>query len=304
MEETGTYEISTWRYRAVCANRWPREIAERWVVDPRACFASGSAGPKPSQAIVVTESAPRGKIFVKRHARPLHKMLADALAGRPSPSLRGFRVGRRLELSAVSAVRPLAAVDRRWPGESYLILEHAEGVTLRDYLLTRLAAARREIERDLIKTALWTALAPCVARLHAAGVRQRDLKALNILIDLIDGPASGGGGPARGVDEAASGGGAVRATLLDLEGMQALKSLPDVHRRARDLGRLAASLHAPAVQEAGCRPADWEEFLRLYLEASRAAFPAERDLKWWVDATVAWAERKAERSRRRGRNLY
>jgi hypothetical protein len=126
------------------------------------------------------------------------------------------------------------------------------------------------------------ALGTAVARLHAARVRQRDLKALNILVE-----ATARGQP--------------RVTFVDLEGMQVLRSAPSRVVRVRDLARLAVSLREARVRAAGVNGADWERVLRRYLEAGQGASPADEEIRWWIEKTLDWAERKEARNRRRGR---
>jgi len=250
-------------------------------------FAACAPGFKPEQGIFAHKGEGGGEIFVKRHKRSTAKALLDALAGRPTPSARAFRVGCRLGECAVDAARPLASIERKWPGVNYLLLEYLEGPTLRQYLIDTLGASRNEAERSRHKIALWSMLAPTIARLHAARVRQRDLKAVNILVIATPDPH-----------------GPLRTPLVDLEGMQLLRSLPSHRRRARDLGRLAASLRTAAIRNLGVDISDWEHFLNAYLAAAKATFPAQKDIRWWMETTTSWAERKEARNLRRGKPFY
>src|SRR5690606_12698505 len=185
-------------------------------------------------------------IFVKRHARSSWKRIADRIGGRPSPSRRAFFTGLVLESAGVSAVRPLAAIESRTGGLSFTILEHLDGPDLGRYLVAGLEGSEPS-ERRALKSRTWRELAGLVAKLHAAGVRQRDLKAPNILVPL----------------ESSSS----RAVLVDLEGMRFVGRLPSARARMRDLARLATSLRAPDVRDAGVERGDIEELVSLYLEA-------------------------------------
>jgi tRNA A-37 threonylcarbamoyl transferase component Bud32 len=291
LSATRTYGLKGSRYRGHFVQSLPRAQAETWLAEPRALFENGrrlpgSDGPR----LAVIEGRGGGmdasQMVVKRHSRGLLKSMLDVLSFRPSPALRAFNLGLELQRAGVGAARPLAAIERRIPGESFLILEKLEGCDLREYLLARLGEIESAVARRDFKTALWKKLAKAVARLHAAGVRQRDLKAPNILI-------------------AGHAAGAERVTLVDLEGMARRRHPVRSHTRARDLGRLAVSLRAAPLPEAGVELADWEELLEAYLEAAREAAPDLEPavVRWWVEATCAWAERKEARNRRRGRPI-
>lgn len=273
--EDSTYRLRHGRFRAIVSARWPREEAERFL----SALAAGRTGPE--DGLHGPVGVPGGRVFLKRHPRSFSKRLGDLLGRRRSPARRGFEIGMALERARVEAVRPLAAVEPLLSRDSFLVLEHVEGGSLRDYILERLPAARGEVERDAIKERLWQSLGAAVARLHAARARQRDLKAPNIMVREREGSPL--------------------ITLVDLEGMECLRSLPDRRKRLRDLARLAVSLRAPAIVESGVTAADIEAFVEEYLRAARAVFPEREDLFAWVDAMLRWAERKEEIDRRRGR---
>ncbi|MCZ6796262.1 MAG: hypothetical protein O7J95_21840 [Planctomycetota bacterium] len=284
MNPIKTYRLSALWYRALCVERLPRQLIEPWVRRPRELLAA-ARDPVPKASCFLAEISPEvSPVFVKRHRRSGWKTVADQLSGRPTRARRGFDVGLALERARVHAARPLAAIERRLPGESYLLLDRVTGLDLRCYLEEKLPRISGESEQQRFKAELWQVLGETIARFHAAKVRQPDLKAPNIMVD--------------------DSGEVPRAVLVDLEGMHALSRLPTPKQRARDLGRLAVSLRAPALRRAGVEPADWEMLLQHYLEASRAAFPVSGDLHDWLGATLDWARRKEAPLVRRGQEIY
>lgn len=281
------HQLRTSRYRGFFVERLPEGLAKTWIAQPRALVEENRPSRAGLRSRPVTIDSPWGAVVVKHHWRGAARGVLDALVLRPSPALRAFRLGLRLETRGVDAARPLAAIESVLPGESFLFLEKLEACDLRDYLLAKLGALTETEARRRFKSSLWQVLGEAVAMLHSAPCRQRDLKAPNILIS--DTPDR-----------------KPRVTFVDLEGMRHLRRLPACSIRARDLGRLAVSLQATAVEQAGIEPADWEEVIRCYLEAARAS---DRSLEatpaaWWIETTLSWAGRKAARNRRKGRPIY
>jgi len=115
--------------------------------------------------------------FLKRYQRPgiLHRL---KYLFRRSRAFRGWVAGHVLELGTVPAPRTLAALEvrrRGLPFRSYLVTEWADGETS-DRALNELPPGG---PRDAIARALTRTL----ARLHALGLRHRDLKPQNVFFE-------------------------------------------------------------------------------------------------------------------------
>ena len=216
-----------------------------------------------------------GRVFVKEELRAPLAAWRDRLIGRAAPAARAFEIGLHLERAEVSAARPLAVFERRRPGRTFIFYEHCDAADLREYLL----AGRGEIDE------LMGDLGVLVARLHGERVRQRDLKAPNVLIETR---AEGD----------------VRARLVDLEGMRQLRRPPRTEERARDLARLLASLSVDDVVEAGVERHHREALLAAYLEGAGASGIDLPAFAWWSRWTDDWVRGKLERNRRHGRVLH
>lgn len=258
-----------------CVDQVPRAVASRWL-DEHALWL----GRRPPAPRVELEREP----IAKPHQSGLVKRLLRALSGRPARPQRAFRIGLALARAGVRAARPLALIEERRGGlvrRSCLLVEAIEAVNLRDFILSRLRQAARQ-DAEVLKRRLWIAVARETARLHAARVRQRDLKAPNVLV------AEGAGGR-------------VEATLIDLEGMAFLSAPPSPAVRARDLARLAASLREAAVRAAGVTEDDWRFLVERYLEQIRGSPPSPEETDRFMARTLEWAARKEARNRRRGR---
>jgi tRNA A-37 threonylcarbamoyl transferase component Bud32 len=271
-----------------CSGRLPAAIAEQWIRDEAAWFATDGAGLSARGAArIVTVPYSTGAL-AKRENRKLPRRVLRALAGRSSRPRNAFEVGLALEAAGVEAARPLALIEERRMGivrRACVVLERIDGVTLREFILERLPALRPGSARDRLKAELWSAIAAQIAGLHAARVRQRDLKAVNVIVT-----------GKRGED--------VRVALIDLDGMEILARSPAVRVRVRDLARLAASLRESAVVAAGVDAADWRALVGEYLANAHGRAPSSEELDAFVASTLAWASRKESRNRRRGRVLH
>jgi hypothetical protein len=277
-----------------CVERVSRDLAEKWIAEHPDWFRAGagagaSAGGAvgPGRTVRVDVEGTPG--VAKREAATLPKRLLCALVGRAGRSRKAFEIGVELAGSRVEAARPLALIEVghgklvRW---SCVVFQAIEGTTLRSFILERVAGldpgeAPGEA-RDVLKHGLWSAIAAQVAHLHAACMRQRDLKAPNILISR---------------DRE----GAFRASLIDLEGMTKLASPPSTRVRARDLARLAVSLREGRIAAAGVGAEDWRFLVASYLEEAFGRKPSTIEIDGYVAHTVAWARKKEARNRRRRR---
>ena len=286
LEAVRTYTISRPPLRITCLEEVRRETAEKWLEEHGSWFDGGRGARDPweGRPHFYRIPGPDLQVLLKREARPLSRILLYALAGRPSRTKKAFAIGLALRESGVRAARPLAFIERTSGGlvrESCLILEVADGLPLRELLLARLKSFSNRADGERFKERLWTAVAHEVARLHAASVRQRDLKAPNVLVK-------------------EEGDGCFTVTLLDLEGMTKLAGPPSRRARIRDLARLLASLREEEVRAAGVSPEDWTFLVARYLDA-QGRVPSPDELSAFVQATLCWAARKEARNRRRGR---
>jgi hypothetical protein len=264
-------------------------MAERWLSEHGSWFDGrrGARDPWEGRPHFYRIPGPGLQVLAKREARPLSRVLLYCLAGRPSRTKKAFAIGLALRENGVKAARPLAFIERTSGGlvrESCLILEVADGLPLRELLLARLKSFSDQAEGEHFKERLWIAIATEVARLHAASVRQRDLKAPNLL-----------------VNEASEG--RLSVTLLDLEGMTKLAGPPSRRARIRDLARLLASLREEEVKAAGVSPEDWTFLVARYLDAWKGRAPGREELSAFVESTLRRAARKEARNRRRERIL-
>ena len=285
MSNRKTYRLVAGKRDAVFVDSVPREVATAWLERPERLFEHGPNWTDGSPARTTRVSSPVGDLFVKEQRRKLHRAILDALVGRPTAASRAFTTGLTLAAARVNAARPVGLIQRRLLGESYLLLEFVDARDLRQHLIEGLALREngtRTKDADAFKSALWKSLGQSVADLHAARVRQRDLKAPNILIN----------------DDRSAG---PRTVFVDLEGMERLRVAPSRAQRQRDLARLAASLRASAVREAGVTDDDWRRVLQAYFEARGAKDDDEID-RFFAE-TLAWAERKEDRNRREGRSV-
>lgn len=254
--------------RALLAPGLDPALAASWLADP-AALAPDATGPRwhgPSAD---------GRWFVKRRR---------GRSGRRALE-RSLRVGLHLEAHGLRAGRALAVLRRPAPGggeHTWLVSGLLAGEDLDRALAAADEAGRAELSRRVGRL---------VAALHAAGVRQRDLKAPNVLVDV--------GTP----------------TLVDLEGMAVRHGGLGRRLRAKDLGRLAASYLAlglaggPAEEpERGAPPPAGSALGLLgaaYLERLAELAPAERvdDPDAWLGLVLGHGRAKVARNARRGRVL-
>jgi len=281
---SGAYVLSRGDLTLACRGEIPREAAAWWLRDalPAALAARGRG----DRLARVPGPSGSGELLAKQEWPSLQKSLLRAFLGRPSRSMKALHIGLHLQSNGVSAARAVAALERRRWGvlrQSALILEPCRGLTLREFILSRMAGLQEGKAKDSLRAALLGAIAREVAALHASGVRQRDLKAPNIFVAELE-------------DR-------LQLTLLDLEGMALLGSPPSLDVRIRDLSRLGVSFRESRVLAAGIREEDWRFLVTSYLGQWRGAAPDPRDLEDFLRRALAWALRKEERNRRRGRPI-
>ena len=177
-----------------------------------------------------------------------------------------FDLALRLGATGAETAQPWAALLPRSRGPALFLAEFVRLPTLSTWLRVGAPGDRAQVGE---------ALAHTVARLHRGGLRHRDLKGANVLLDPGDPP---------------------RVVLLDLDGVRArwepLGPYP-VRVRARDLARLRLSLGLAPRAEVFAQV--WEPLLACY--AARMGDGASA-----LDGpSRLWAERHAEENRRRGR---
>lgn len=253
----------------------PEALARAWLEAPEGLVAAAGDG----TAEVASELGP---LTLKRDAsRPLRR-LARRLGAARSRAVRAFELARELRAAGVPTPRAWAALEG--PRDALLVLERRPGRDLDQLLRARAALVADPARRD----ALWRALAATVARLHAAGFRQRDLKAPNVLVELEEPDVSGGSSPPK-------------LALLDLDGVRRTRGVPRARVRRADLGRLAASLLAPAAAEAGLDEDDVRALARHYAASLRGHAPHVREGDALERAVLVRARAKLARNRRLGR---
>lgn len=274
--------LSRGRVRITCVDAVPRQTAERWLEERDAWFEEGPVRPRRAARARIAHG--NVEAVAKREDMSGARAALRTLVGTPARARRAFETGLELERRGVRAARPLALLEERrgrLARRTCLVLEYVEGLDLREFILRSVETLGPGASRERLKRRLWSAVAAEVARMHEAGARQRDLKAPNIIVS----DRHGG----------------LRATLIDLDGMMLLGGDPSRRLRARDLGRLAASLRAMDVARAGVTVEDWRFLLARYLEACRVTGPGDVDRLF--DETQRWAALKEARNRRRGRVL-
>lgn len=307
-------EAPLW-FRAQGASRPPRRALVDCAPFGRALLGRALVGPG--------EGGPgRRGALAKLHRRSLLRRVLATAFHWPSAARRAFELGLRLQAAGVRAARPIAVLEERalgGVGRSALVIPLEEGEHLRE-VLTHPApplhardgqeprpdgsdALRSPAIQSAFESAgaagvtgaaleddapqrgpLWRALGEEVARLHLAGVRQRDLKAHNILVQ-------------EGSD------GAPVVVLLDLEGMRSGPRAPARRSRVRDLGRLLVSLREASVAGSGVGPGDWRQLLESYLEAFHGHRPAPEEVEAHLLQALHFARRKEAQQRRRGRTI-
>ena len=254
-------ETFTRRQGAVRARLHPRcgpEEYAAWLADPGS-LAPTDAGPRWRGG---SPSIKDPRWFVKRRTgRKGRRALEHSLD-----------VGLALEDAGIAACLPLAVV--RTGGVTWLVSEWLDGRDLDHALAEADADGRLELARRA---------GELVAELHAAGFRQRDLKAPNLLV--VEGGA---------------------VVLVDLEGIR--------HRhggtgalgrrlRAKDLGRLAASFLALGLAEEPGGPL--AALVAAYLGRLGELAPeaAGGDAEDWLATILGLGRAKVRRNARRGRVL-
>jgi tRNA A-37 threonylcarbamoyl transferase component Bud32 len=166
---------------------------------------------------------------------------------RPAKSMENWRKAEFLRNCGVATPRPLLACQPHgWKelGNSYLATQWIDGAENLHVFAWQIAG--RPLDARLRLAARCAeAIGQLLGRMHAAGAAHRDLKAANLIV--------------------AEAGGKVTVYLVDLDGLRLGEQI-QAERRARDLARLAAGLHAhPWVTRSICR-----RFLRAYVNEAAA----------------------------------
>ncbi len=195
--------------------------------------------------------------YKRSRAKNIARLIGHAIL--PRRRLQGWLLGHALAVRGIRTPRPLALVHRHGLiPETYLATEWiAGGFDLHSFVWK--LEARSTVERDGLAQILAECLGRLIGRMHAWNVSHRDLKANNLLI----------------VEQAD----ALEAWLVDLDGVRILSRLTD-DRRARDLGRLIASLRRYEWLSGRLWPCFFSTYLRTMgrpaCEATTLACAAKR----------------------------
>jgi tRNA A-37 threonylcarbamoyl transferase component Bud32 len=207
--------------------------------------------------------------YKRSRARSWWRSLLSTL--RTSRAARAWQLGRYLAEHGVPTARPLFMLEQS--SGDYLATQWIEGSTNLHLYLWQLAERPADECHARLRQA-GSSVARLVAAMHAAGCSHRDLKALNLVV---------GETPT-----------AVDTWLVDLDGVS--RTRMTACRRARNLGRLAASLDAhPWITRTGRLRG-----LLEYLQSS--GLPADAWKDFWRAIDV-WRRRTRKRIARRGQPL-
>lgn len=263
-----TYRLAGERYEGVFAEGLETDVARRWLDEAHGWFDAPAGLPGPSDV-----RGARGTARLALVESPLGLAVAKEIA----PGRLAFRRRRRaarvftdaLHLAAVgvATAQPFAALlPRRGGDPAVFVAERIDAPTLAAWAAgPRGAAAPGE---------LGVALAGALLRMHRSGLRHRDLKAPNVLVELDGRDVLG-------------------VVLIDLDGVRRrrLGIAPRAWRdRARDLARLRLSLLVLELDGAVWKP--------LCARYAAGAGDSPAGLDAW---TRRWAERHRARNERRGR---
>ena len=239
------------------------------LADPEAFWRAHAARPiKLSHSTLIVQAElliagqPTRVAFKRASPKSIVKGLIDRLRG--SRAERGWHLARRLMACGVATAEPLLVCDERsyrLKRHSYLATRWIDDSTNLYHWLEALAGKPPAVRTRRLRQAALS-VGQLLGRMHAGGIENRDLKALNVLI--VDRPAS------------------VDAYLVDLDGMRVRPSV-DRQTRARDLARLAAGLDAwpwmtrtdrlralqAYMRVAPLDGGDWKQFWRAIAAASR-----------------------------------
>ncbi len=240
------------------------ELAERWK-DSK----SAAVGP-----LVVCLSDARVECVAKLfRAKPGWRRLKRL--GRLTPAERSWAYGHNLLDRGLPTPRPLCLVRPSRLGAALVVFERVPGALDLPAALDAALCLPPDACREVL--AVWAdRLADLVRAMHQRGVRQRDLKASNVV---MAGAATDLAG--------------ATPVLIDLVGVEAFDRPAPESARLADSARLAASV---AARGDICRGVILR-FLRRYLGADAG------DWKRWWRAVSAAAAAKAARNRAAGRVL-
>lgn len=223
------------QYSVFCASGVPDWQLQQWQAMVSA-WLSGDALP---------DGQILGHDFVYRIRTQTHLIVAKrviergakallTLAGIRQPALlRAFTMGTSALSQGLSTPEPLALFMTRGLArpEAVLITSFATGAHPHDLLADPAFAPQTMLEQ----------LGTEIARWHACGLRNRDLKGPNILYDSLQ----------------------QQVHIIDLAGVHQCLPVPSTLIRAKDLGRLKASLMGSGLSEAF-----WQNLLTAYLGES------------------------------------
>lgn len=195
--------------------------------------------------------------------------------GRLPRGIRAFRMAIAFANRGVRTPSPLLALagpDRA----SLVVSEFRPGPDLHHYTAGGRGGAYGALP-PARRRAFCEALGRFLRHLHDQEIGHRDLKAPNLLVELGEAPGSHGSSGFAGF------------TVLDLDGARRARTAVGWRRRARDVGRLDASLEATRADRARVLDAYWRALPRPPV--------TKRTFLAWIASYVAW--KRARLARRR-----
>lgn len=217
-------------------------------------------------------------VIKRRRAMGLRRKLADLCRG--SREHRDFLTALSLLRAGIDTAYPIACLTRRRPTrEVWLVTERLPHAVDLDQVCLTLLPRLSGAQARPVKKAITSVVVDQIVCLERGGFEHRDFKASNLMLTNWSG-----------------GGGAVRAWLVDIEGVRRIPRLRPGFGGTNPIVRLAASLAGYSA----VTHADRARFLILYLERRSDSYPRSQWKLWYrsTAASVAAYNRRALRRKK------